>query len=78
MDRELAIELMSLLPEGATNIIIKGREASEVFFTMPKDWRPSDDQGYITLAPQAIQYYDKDRKDGVKPKGRRWRMTRPQ
>lgn len=71
MDRNNALELLERVPENATEIIIKGRSTREVFFSMPKDWRPSEEQkAKIVMAPQAIQYHTNE-----KPRRRRWRIS---
>lgn len=70
MNRELALELFTLIPTEAYEVIIKGRDTTEVFFTMPKEWRPAPEQTRITVAPQALQYHDKSR-----VRGRRWKIS---
>lgn len=55
---------MTDIPREATDIIIKGRESTEVFFCMPKGWKPPTDR--VKPAPPGLYY-----KQGLD----RWRVS---
>lgn len=64
-------EIISNIPEEATEILIKGRDSEEVFFTMPKGWKPSPFQDAlvkmkIVFAPNPTYY--------SRQGGSRWRI----
>lgn len=69
MDRHRLAELLLQIPPEATEIIIKGMESCEVFFTMPNGWHPKE-AGLVncTQAPYASPY---SKKFG----GKRWRIS---
>lgn len=70
MNYKQLIQVLDLLPQEADEIIVKGRETTEVFFTMPKEWTPptqvedSEGSGIYNPAATPIIY-----------KGQRWRLV---
>lgn len=64
MDSKTLLGILPNLPSEATEIVIRGQNAVEVFFSMPASWRPSSDR--IWPAPNGLYY-----KRGV----RRWRVS---
>lgn len=62
MDLKTLNTILPIVPLEATEIIIKGRDTNEVFFCMPKEWKPEGDR--VKPAPPGLYY-----KQGLK----RWR-----
>lgn len=68
MDLKTLQTIIPVIPPDATEIVVKGREATEVFFTMPRDWKPVNEGALFrtSLAPNPT-YFSKNG-------GRRWRI----
>ena len=58
MDLKTLVEIVTLIPLEAQEIVIKGREATEVFFSMPKEWKPAEElEKHIRYAPNPSPHY---------------------